>query len=238
LGTIGVFMKLTLEGELAEKKLSPEFLRWLDAQIVDCGSQVAFARAINAQKTTIYQWKQNKVGEIRPEFLEELMRYMAQLPGKRRIIAASISEVRDFVESGIMPGADLNLVENITKNTVLNWLAVSSTLEDAIDVSRACLDVVAIKTQPQDTGSERVRRFILNKLGAAGLLGLGAKEFSVGFYTTNEEVARCDRWMRGSEPIPKKSLFTLANALSARLGERISESDLLTIYSDDLVGAD
>jgi hypothetical protein len=82
-------LKLTLEGELAEKKLSLEFLRWLDEQFVACGSQVAFARAINAQKTTIYQWKENKVGEIRPEFLEEADALHGSTPGQFGIIAAS-----------------------------------------------------------------------------------------------------------------------------------------------------
>lgn len=226
-----------LEGELAEKKLSPEFLRWLDAQIDDCGSQVAFARAINAQKTTIYQWKQNKVGEIRPEFLEELMRYMAQLPGNRRIVAASISEVRDFVESGIMPGSDPNHLENLTTNSVLNWVALNPLAEVAI-VGRACADRMVAATQNPNAGSERVRKFILKKLQQAGLSEINAKEFAGEFYTSANEITRLDRWMQGLEAIPKTALFVLAAALSEKMPQAVSHEELLSIYSDQLIEVD
>ena len=223
---------------MAEKKLSPEFLRWLDEQFVAYGENwAAFGRAIDVRKSTISQWKDNQVGKLDDESLEKLMRYMAQLPPARRIIAASTSEIQAFAQHGIKPGADMNDSRNWTRNTALNFVA-RGTVEDAIVIGNACFAAIAAKTQSQGTGSERVRLFILSKLGQADMLGLGAREFSEGFYASEADIARCDRWMRGSEPIPKKSLFTLANALSARLGERISEADLLAIYSDDLVGAD
>jgi hypothetical protein len=223
---------------LAEKKLSLEFLRWLDEQFVAFGENwAAFGRAIDVRKSTVSQWKDNQVGKLDDESLEKLMRYMAQLPPGKRIIAASTSEIQAFAQHGIKPGSDMNDSRNWTRNTALNFVA-RGTVEDAIAIGNACFAAIAAKTQNQGTGSERVRLFILSKLGQADMLGLGAREFSEGFYASEADIARCDRWMRGSEPIPKKSLFTLANALSARLGERISEADLLTIYSDDLVGAD
>ena len=223
---------------MAEKELSPEFLEWLDEQYVVCGENwAAFAEKVGIKKGTIFQWKEKIVGELKDESLEKLMRYMAQLPPGKRIIAASIDEIKIFVQHGIKPGADMNNAQNVTLNTILNRVAMGTSQEAAI-IGRACFDVILTKTQNQGTGSERVRLFILSKLGQADMLGLGAREFSEGFYASEADIARCDRWMRGSEPIPKKSLFTLANALSARLGERISEADLLAIYSDDLVGAD
>jgi hypothetical protein len=226
-----------LEGELAEKKLSLKFLAWLDEQFDACGSQAAFAREINMQKSTIHQWGKNEVGEISEESLAKLMRYMAQLPGVRKIIAASTSEVRSFVEDGIMPGADLSRVENMTQDGVLNWIALSPLASVAI-VGKACADRMVTATQNPNAGSERVRKLILKKLQQAGLSEIGANEFCEGFYTASGDIARCDRWMRGLETIPKTALFTLAAALSEKIPQAISHEELLSIYSDQLIEID
>jgi hypothetical protein len=218
---------------LAEKKLSPEFLRWLDEQYVACGENwAAFAEKVGIKKGTIFQWKENIVGELKEDSLEKLMRYMAQLPDNRKIVAASTSEVKDFVENGIMPGSDPNRIENITKNTVLNWLAMVGSVEDAADVGAACFQVIKAKTQPPNAGSERVRLFILSKLEEKRA---SAKNFGKDFYPEDEAFKRCDRWMRGLEPIPKTALFTLAAALSDKLSREITHAELLKIYGGQVV---
>jgi hypothetical protein len=231
-------MKLTLEGELAEKKLSPEFLKWLDEQFVACGENwAAFGEKVGIKKGTIFQWKENIVGELKDESLEKLMRYMAQLPPGQRIIAASIDEVKIFVQHGIRPGADMNNAQNVTLNTILNRVAMG-TPQEAVIIGKACFEVIEAKTQGPSAGSERIREFILRKLQQSGRSEIGAKDFAGEFYPSPEGLARLDRWMRGLEAIPKTALYVLAAALSAKTSQSISQSDLLAIYAGNLVEVD